>query len=134
MEKPKIRLKPSLYYSSLNLPLIYLFSIMSKSPFASLPPSLFPSQPKRDTRRSFTSSQKKQILYQQDNKCARCHEKLDPSAIQFDHKKPWSSGGRTITVNGRALCSKCHDIISHEERLKKTDKKNIPLYAHSFAP
>jgi 5-methylcytosine-specific restriction endonuclease McrA len=83
-------------------------------------------EPKKDTRRSFTSTQKKEILYQQDNKCARCHKKLDPRATQFDHKKPWASGGRTIKENGRALCSECHDIVTHNERLRKTDKKRKP--------
>ena len=77
----------------------------------------------RDTRRAFTSTQKKQILFQQDSKCARCHKKLDPRAIQFDHEKPWASGGRTKTENGRALCSECHDIVSHEHRLKQVDQK-----------
>lgn len=86
-------------------------------------PSLYPSKPKRDSRRSFTSTQKKQILYQQDNKCAKCHKKLDPRAIHFHHQKPWSSGGRTITANGRALCPGCHEILSHKERLKKVDKR-----------
>ncbi len=77
---------------------------------------------KRDARRSFNSTQRKEILYQQNNKCARCHEDLDPRAIQFDHKQSWASGGRTITVNGRALCGKCHDIVTHENRLKNVDK------------
>jgi len=86
-------------------------------------PSLYPSQPKRDSRRSFLSTQRKEILYQQDNKCAKCHEKLDPRAIHFHHIKPWSSGGRTITQNGAALCPKCHEILTHKERLRKVDKK-----------
>jgi 5-methylcytosine-specific restriction endonuclease McrA len=94
---------------------------MPKNPFEL--PSLYPSQPRRDTRRSFTSTQKKEILYQQDYKCARCHKKLDPRATHFHHAKPWSSGGRTITVNGRALCASCHEILTHKERLKKVDKR-----------
>jgi hypothetical protein len=80
-------------------------------------------QPKRDTRRSFSQSQKKEILYQQDNKCAKCHKKLDPRATHFHHAKPWSSGGRTKVINGRALCASCHEILSHQERLKKVEKK-----------
>jgi len=95
--------------------------ILSKDPFGL--PSLYPDQPKKDSRRAFTQTQKKEILYQQDNKCARCHKKLDPRAIQFDHAKPWASGGRTITQNGRALCGECHDIITHTQRLKKANKK-----------
>ena len=63
---------------------------------------------KRDRRRSFTKTQKNEILFQQDGKCAVCHNKLDPRATEFDHKKPWASGGRTLTVNGRALCANCH--------------------------
>ena len=78
---------------------------------------------KRDTRRAFTPTQKKEILYQQNNKCAKCHKPLDPRAVHFHHIKPWSSGGRTITVNGAALCPTCHEIITHKERLKKVDKK-----------
>ena len=77
----------------------------------------------RDSRRSFGQTQRKEILYQQDNKCAMCHDKLDPRATQFDHKKPWAAKGRTVTQNGRALCSKCHDIVTHQERLKKVDKR-----------
>lgn len=78
---------------------------------------------KRDSRRGFTTTQKNQILYQQNNRCAICHKKLDPRAIEFDHKKPWASGGRTVTVNGRALCPECHKIITHKARLTKVDKK-----------
>ena len=94
---------------------------MPKNPFAL--PNPYSGQSKRDPRRAFNLTQKHDILYQQDNKCARCHKKLDPRAIQFDHKKPWASGGRTITQNGRALCGECHDIVTHTQRLKKTDKK-----------
>ncbi|MFH1473339.1 MAG: HNH endonuclease signature motif containing protein [Candidatus Aenigmatarchaeota archaeon] len=74
----------------------------------------------RDKRRSFTRSQKNEILYQQGNKCAICHKPLDPRDIEYDHKKPWASGGRTITINGRALCGSCHNKVSHKTRLKKS--------------
>ncbi|PVX23382.1 MAG: hypothetical protein CW691_10760 [Candidatus Bathyarchaeum sp.] len=87
-------------------------------------PSLITSnaKPRRDARRAFTATQRKEILYQQSNKCAKCHEKLDPRATQFDHKKSWASGGRTITQNGRALCSTCHDVVTHNKRLKTINK------------
>lgn len=84
---------------------------------------------KRDPRRTFTQTQKKEILYQQDNKCARAechHKKLDPRDIEFHHKKPWASGGKTVTVNGRALCGSCHKIVTHELKLKEVDKKRKP--------
>lgn len=89
-------------------------------------PSLYPSQTRKDSRRSFSPTQKKEILYQQDGKCARCHKKLDPRATHFHHEKPWASGGRTKVVNGRALCADCHEIISHKDRLKRIDKKRKP--------
>ena len=46
-------------------------------------PSLYPSQPRRDTRRAFTQTQKNEV----------------------------------------ALCSDCHDKVTHAERLKQVDKK-----------
>lgn len=76
----------------------------------------------KDSRRAFTQTQKNEILVQQDYKCAECHKKLDLRATEFDHKKPWASGGRTIVVNGRALCAGCHRIISHRHRLKQVDR------------
>jgi 5-methylcytosine-specific restriction endonuclease McrA len=66
---------------------------------------------------------KKEALARQKYKCARCREELDPRATHFHHKVSWASGGRTITKNEVALCSKCHDIITHAERLKIVDKK-----------
>jgi 5-methylcytosine-specific restriction endonuclease McrA len=80
-------------------------------------------KPIRDSRRAFNQTQRNRILFQQNSKCAKCHKKLDPRAMHFHHKKPWSSGGRTITENGRALCPTCHAIVTSEERLKKVDKK-----------
>ncbi len=76
----------------------------------------------RDKKRAFSTTQKNQILYQQNNKCGKCHKPLDMRAIEYHHIKPWSAGGRTITVNGAALCPTCHKIIGHEERLKEQEK------------
>lgn len=84
--------------------------------------NIFQTKPKRDTRKSFTTTQKKQILAQQDFKCAKCHNKLGV-AYHFHHAKSWSSGGKTIVKNGRALCANCHETERHKERLKKVDKK-----------
>jgi len=94
--------------------------------------SIGSTQARKDTRRSFTSTQKKEILYQQDNKCAMCHKKLDPRATHFHHAKPWASGGRTITANGRALDADCHEITSHKERLRQSDKKRKPRNTNPF--
>lgn len=93
-------------------------SIFDEIPF----PSLGNNAPKRDKRRAFTRTQEKEILWQQDNKCAICHEKLDPRTTEFDHKKPWAAGGRTITQNGRAVHPNCHRLVTHKRRLKKTNK------------
>ena len=80
---------------------------------------------KRSPRRTFTQSQKNEILYQQDSKCAICHEKLDPRDIEYDHKKAWAANGKTVTQNGRAVHGSCHNIITHKQRLKKSDKTEI---------
>jgi hypothetical protein len=85
----------------------------------------FETKPKRDKRRAFTQSQKNEIWAQQDGKCAGAscnHHKLDPRTVEYDHKKPWSSGGRTITLNGRALCANCHKLETHKKRMKKIEK------------
>lgn len=82
------------------------------------------SKSKRDSRRTFTATQKKEILYQQNGKCADAHcghKILDPRAIHFHHGKAWAYGGRTIVANGRALCPECHEIATHEERLKRLE-------------
>jgi nitrate/TMAO reductase-like tetraheme cytochrome c subunit len=90
-------------------------------------------KPKRDSRRAFNRTQKNEILYQQDNKCAICHKKLDPRTTEFDHKKPWASGGRTTTINGRALHPRCHKIVTHNQRLRKTDKKRKSKQTDPFS-
>lgn len=76
----------------------------------------------RDKRRAFTSTQQKAILYQQDSKCAICHKKLDPRAIDYDHIKEWSASGKTIIKNGAALCPTCHRIKTHKSLVKKIDR------------
>lgn len=94
------------------------------------------AQPTRDSRRSFTATQKKEILYQQDNKCASSichHKKLDPRATHFHHEKPWGSGGRTIIANGKALCADCHEIVSHRQRVKDVDKKRPKRNSSPFS-
>lgn len=59
-------------------------------------------------------------------KCAICHEKLDPRDIEYDPKKPYHSGGRTITQNGRALHGSCHNIVTHKANIKKAGEKRKP--------
>lgn len=76
----------------------------------------------RDKRRAFTTTQKKEILVKQDYRCAGCGEKLGV-AVHYDHRKPWSAGGKTEVRNGRALCPNCHEKKTHSERLHTVDKK-----------
>ncbi len=77
----------------------------------------------RDTRRTFGNTQKKQIWYQQNGKCARCHKPLNIITVEYDHIKSWADKGKTITENGAALCRECHGMKNHEERHKKFNKK-----------
>jgi len=103
-------------------------------------PSLYGNEqkePERDSRRAFSTTQKHEILYQQNGKCAICRKQLDFRAVDYDHKKPWADGGRTITINGRALCKDCHGIETHKTRLKKVEKKpkkqdNFGLYGRGL--
>ena len=95
----------------------------------------------KDKRRTFNQTQKKEILHWQDMKCAKCKSKLDPRDIEFDHKKPWASGGKTVAFNGRALCGSCHNKVTHETRLKNVDKpkkteskENNPFGFNEFKP
>ena len=78
----------------------------------------------RDTRRAFTQTQKNEILYQQDGKCAKCHAKLDLRVVEFDHIRAWAAQGRTVTQNGAGLCPTCHRLKKHRERLKKSTDQN----------
>lgn len=85
-------------------------------------PNSFDNQTEKDTRRSFTATQKKEILAQQDFKCASCRRKLGV-AYHFHHAKAWAVGGETTVKNGRAVCANCHEKISHRERLKNVEKR-----------
>jgi len=78
---------------------------------------------KRNSRRSLSSSQRKKILSQQNNKSAVCHTPLDMRTVDFDDVKTWANKGIAIVANGAALCPHCQKIKIHNERLKKVDKK-----------
>lgn len=87
------------------------------------PPQKSTTSKQRDKRRTFSQTQKNEIWSQQNGKCAECGEKLDPRSTEYDHKKPWASGGKTTVKNGRAVCRNCHGKISHNTKLKKVNKK-----------
>lgn len=101
----------------------YIWQGINRNPFDLGLGTSSKAKSERDSRRTFTQSQKNEILYQQDSKCAVCHKKLDPRDIEYDHKKAWAANGRTVTQNGRAVHGSCHNIITHNQRLKKSDKK-----------
>jgi 5-methylcytosine-specific restriction endonuclease McrA len=82
-----------------------------------------PTQPRRDSRRSFTYTQKVAIFRQQKGKCAICRKQLDFTLADFDHKKPFESGGKTTVKNGEAIHKDCHARKTQKETLKKVEKK-----------
>jgi len=44
-------------------------------------------------------------------------------ATHFDHIKEVYKGGKSTISNLQALCANCHHIKTHEDKLKKTEKK-----------
>ena len=81
---------------------------------------------KKDTRRAFTKTQKNEIWAQQDGLCAgsSCgHKRLDPRTVEYHHGRAWSNGGKTMVKNGQALCSECHKLKHHRQRLKKVETR-----------
>lgn len=83
----------------------------------------FEPDEKKDKRRAFTQSQKKEILHQQNHKCAKCHKKLDIRTVEYDHIKAWAENGKTEIKNGAALCPNCHRLKTHNHTLTKVEKK-----------
>ena len=77
----------------------------------------------KDSRRSFTKTQKNEIWERQNGRCAKCPKKLDTRTVEYDHIKPWADKGKTILENGEALCANCHKLKSHSDKLKKFNKK-----------
>lgn len=97
------------------------FGVNTKDPFGLRTSSK--KNTERDTKRSFTISQKNEICDKQNNKCAKCKKPLKRSATHYDHKIPWEKGGKTEVKNGQALCANCHSLKNNKDRLKKVDKK-----------
>lgn len=80
---------------------------------------------RRDTRRSFTVTQRKHIWYNQGSKCKKCNKRLDQRTVIFDHMKRWSDGGRTDIANGQALCPTCNNMKNFTERLRSAETRKI---------
>jgi len=78
---------------------------------------------KENIRGPVSKSQKNEVLARQKSKCARCHKLLDPRATHFDHIKEVYKGGKSTVDNLQALCANCHNIKTHEDKLKKVESK-----------
>jgi hypothetical protein len=81
------------------------------------------SKSEKPKRESVATSQRNAVLARQKNKCARCGKLLDMRAVQIDHIKEVYKGGKSTVSNLQALCSSCHSIKTHEDKLKQTEKK-----------
>lgn len=62
----------------------------------------------KDTRRRFTSAQRRALYWAANGRCEECGVLLDPKKWHADHERPYSYGGQTDVVNGRALCPRCN--------------------------
>ena len=60
----------------------------------------------RDSRRTFSVTQRKELKSTQNNKCKICGIELSDDNIDYDHIIPWEDGGKTIVANGQAICLK----------------------------
>jgi 5-methylcytosine-specific restriction endonuclease McrA len=81
------------------------------------------SNKRENIREPVSKSQKNEVLARQKSKCTRCHKLLDPRAMHFDHIKEVYKGGKSTIANLQALCANCHNIKTHEDKLKKVESK-----------
>lgn len=66
---------------------------------------------------------KKEILKQQNNRCADCPRELTPKITHFDHILPKWDGGYDDLENIQALCANCHANKTHTENKKRHLRK-----------
>jgi len=90
---------------------------------------LVSSSPKEKTkykRVPVTSTQKKEVLFRQKDKCAwpncRVHFHRDGVSPHFDHIKRVDKGGKSLTSNLQALCPNHHQSKTDKETLKEVEK------------
>jgi len=83
----------------------------------------FGPKSEKPKRESVAKSQKNEVLAKQRNKCAMCNKLLDMRATHFDHIKEVYKNGKSIVSNLQALCANCHNIKTHKDKLKRTEKK-----------
>ena len=78
-------------------------------------------------RKQFTPSQRLQIAYSQEWKCASCAQTLHWT-FEIDHKQALFKGGNNSKHNLQALCAQCHRIKSYTERAR-TDAIDTDIQA-----
>lgn len=78
---------------------------------------------KKNKREPVSKSQKNEVLARQKNKCIGCKKPLDMRATHFDHIKEVYKGGKSRISNLQVLCANCHNVKTHEEKLKKVEKR-----------
>ncbi len=88
--------------------------------------SILGNNKRKNIRWPVSKSQKNEVFARQKNKCNRCKKLLDMRAVHFDHIKEVYRGGKSIIDNLQALCANCHNIKTHEERLKKVERRRQP--------
>ena len=89
------------------------------------------SKPKRE---SVAKSQKNEVLARQKNKCAMCKKPLDMRATHFDHIREVYKSGKSTVSNLQALCANCHNIKTHKDKLKQTEKKKVQARKKDDSP
>lgn len=58
--------------------------------------------------RAFDRRDAQAAYERQGHKCAMCEAEFEFEAMQADHKKPWSKGGKTVPDNCQMLCRDCN--------------------------
>ena len=79
----------------------------------------------RPKRKKLTDTVKNHVMKQQHYKCLICHKEL-PARKHFHHVIPISKGGGNLPDNIIAVCSNCHDEITHQMQLDEQKKKQKP--------
>lgn len=62
--------------------------------------------------RSISQTVKLTVVKRDKFRCKICHKKVKPSEAEFDHKKPFSKGGKGTAKNIQLLCRHCNRMKS----------------------
>jgi 5-methylcytosine-specific restriction endonuclease McrA len=71
-----------------------------------------PEIPRKDNQRGFTEIQRRTI-FRRDQGICQLRIKCDGAKLTWDdwhcdHTTPWTAGGHTTVLNGRAACTSCN--------------------------